>query len=336
MDYIRYEYYSESYPRCNVFKLREKTEVQTYTLHESLPNIIRKSREYPKYQHFFLLDESRFSFFRCDVSEEFAEPVTIQTLNTIVQNKIRETRCTHNIDGTVVTNYIDTIFVDGEQKQFLIGQKGQIFFRLYIVYIGKQSLNTFNSTYGNVLDCKNIQILPQSFHTIFFLRESLKKENFVLLYITENYCKAISVRNWFYAGFDTINLGISSLKQMYKDNGVVQYRYKEYQSIEANPLAKSLVVDTIEFYADLLSKWIDEKGLSGSDVVVISPITKNEHFIEIFDKSYRKISNNYIVPFHHSDLLNSFERNREPEDMDSLVFVNQEPKIRKVLLGEDN
>lgn len=123
---------------------------------------------------------------------------------------------------------------------------------------------------------------------------------------------------------------------MYKDNGVVQYRYKEYQSIEANPLAKSLVVDTIEFYADLLSKWIDEKGLSGSDVVVISPITKNEHFIEIFDKSYRKISNNYIVPFHHSDLLNSFERNREPEDMDSLVFVNQEPKIRKVLLGEDN
>lgn len=335
MHYIRYEYYSEVYPRCNVFKLREKTELQTYTLHESLPNIIRKSGEYPKYHHFFLLDESRFSFFRCDVSEEFAEPITIQMLNTIIQDKIKETRCTHNIDGTIVTNYIDTIFIDGEQKQFLIGQKGHIFFRLYIVYIGKQSLNTFNSTYGNVLDYKQIQILPQSFHTIFFLRESLKKENFVLLYITENYCKAISVRNWFYAGFDTINLGISSLKQMYKDNGVVQYRYKEYQTIEANPLAKSLVVDTIEFYADLLSKWIEEKGLSGSDVVVISPITKNEHFIEIFDKSYRKISNNYIVPFHHSDLLNTFERNREPEDMDSLVFVNQEPKIRKVLLGEE-
>ena len=122
---------------------------------------------------------------------------------------------------------------------------------------------------------------------------------------------------------------------MYKDNGVVQYRYKEYEVIEANPLAKSLVVETIQFYAELLSKWLYEKALSGSDVVVISPITKNEHFIEIFDKSYRKISNNYIVPFHHSDLLNTFGRNREPEDMDSLVFVNQEPKIRRVLLGEE-
>ncbi len=336
MHYIRYEYFSEVYPRCNVFKIREKTDLQTYTLHESLPNIIKQSNEYPKYDHFFLLDESRFSFFRCDISQEFSEPITIQVLNEIIQEKIKETRCTHSIDGIVVTNYIDTIFVNSEQKQFLIGQKGQIFFRLYIVYLRKQALNMFNSVYGHVLWYQQIQILPQSFHTVFFLRESLKKENFVLLYITENYCKAISIKNWFYSGFDTINLGISSLKQMYKDNGVVQYRYKEYQSIEANPLAKSLVVDTIEFYADLLSKRLMEKWLSGSDVIVISPITKNEHFIEIFDKSYRKISNNYILPFHHSDLLNTFERNREPEDMDSLIFVNQEPKIRKVLLWEED
>lgn len=194
MNYLRYEYLSESFPRCNVFKLREQMELQTYTLHESLPNIIRKSRQYPKYKHFFLLDESRFSFFRCDISENFVEPVTIQSLNILIQNKIKETRSTHNIDGIVVTNYIDTIFVDGEQKQFLIGHKGQVFFRLYIVYLAKQSINTFNSTYGNVLQSKEVQILPQSFHTVFFLRESLKKEDFVLLYITENYCKAISIR----------------------------------------------------------------------------------------------------------------------------------------------
>jgi len=335
MHYIRYEYLSEVFPRCNVFKLREQAELQTYTLHESLPSIIKKSYEYPKYEHFFLLDESRFSFFRCDITWDFEEPMTIQNLNTLIQDKIRETKTTHNIEWIVVTNYIDTIFVDGEQKQFVIGQKGQIFFRLYIVYLDKKSLNTFNSSYGNVLDYKQVQILPQSFHTIFFLRESLKKENFVLLYITESYCKAVCVKNGFYSGFDTINLGIASLKQMYKDNGVVQYWYQEYQTIESNPLAKSLVVDTIEFYADLLAKWLHEKWLSGSDVVVISPITKNEHFIEIFDKSYRKISNNYIVPFHHSDLLNTFGRARAPEDMDTLIFANQEPKIRKELLWED-
>lgn len=335
MHYIRYEYFSEVYPRCNVFKLREESELQTYTLHEALPNIIRKSYEYPKYNHFFLLDESRFSFFRCDITEDFEQAITIKDLNQIIQDKVLETKTMHSIEGIVVTNYIDTIFINGEQKKFIIGAKGQVFFRLYIVYLRKQSLNIFNSVYGHVLAHKEVQILPQSFHTVFFLRESLKKENFVLLYITENYCKAVSIKNGFYSWFDTINLGISSLKQMYKDNGVVQYRYKEYEVIEANPLAKSLVVETIEFYAELLSKWLYEKALSGSDVVVISPITKNEHFIEIFDKAYRKISNNYIVPFHHSDLLNTFGRNREPEDMDSLVFVNQEPKIRKTLLGEE-
>jgi hypothetical protein len=48
---------------------------------------------------------------------------------------------------------------------------------------------------------------------------------------------------------------------MYKDNGVVQYRYKDYQSIEANPLAKSLVVETLEFYSQLFCKWLLEKNL---------------------------------------------------------------------------
>ena len=70
MQYIRYEYYSESYPRCNVFKIRENAELQTYTLHEGLHNIIRTSSEYPKYDHFFLLDESRFSFFRTDIMQD--------------------------------------------------------------------------------------------------------------------------------------------------------------------------------------------------------------------------------------------------------------------------
>ncbi len=69
------------------------------------------------------------------------------------------------------------------------------------------------------------------------------------------------------------------------------------------------------------------------DIIVISPITKNEHFIETFNKEYKKMSNNYIVPFHHSNALNSFGKEREPENMDSLVFVNREERIRKLLLG---
>lgn len=334
MFYLRYEYLSESFPRCNVFKIRDTKELLHYTIHEDLSSIVQQSAEYPKYEHFFLLDENRFSFFRCDVNQVFEEEITIHTLNDILKEKIRETKDTHGIWWEVVMSHIDTIFVDGQEKKFLIGQKGQIFFRIYIAFICKTSLNIFDSVYGKTLDKKNINLVPQSLYTLLFLRNNLKKENFVLLYITESYAKAITVKGGFYAGIDVLNLGMGALKQMYKDNGVVQYRYKEYQAIEANPLAKELVVETLEFYSQLFCKRLYEKHLGGMDIIVISPITKNEHFIETFNKEYRKMSNNYIVPFHHSNSLNSFGKEREPENMDSLVFVNQEEKIRKLLLGE--
>ena len=261
MHYLWYEYLSELYPRCNVFKLREQSEILSYPLHEDLSSVIKQSWEYPKYDHFFLLDESRFSFFRCDIFQEFPEEITIQSLNKLINDKIESTKRDLSLDGEVVTSYIDTIYVNGDEKKFLIGQKGQIFFRLYIVYLCKTSLNLFNAVHGNVLANKKVHLVPQSFYTLMFLRNTLKKENFTLLYITENYCKAITVKNGFYSGFDVLNLGIGSLKQMYKDNGVVQYRYKEYQSIEANPLAKNLVVETLEFYSQLFCKWLYEKGL---------------------------------------------------------------------------
>lgn len=261
MHYLRYEYLSESYPRCNVFKLRDQSEILNYTLHEDISSVIKQSLEYPKYDHFFLLDESRFNFFRTDFFQYFEEEITIQQLNTLIKEKIIQIKNEHAIEGEVITNYIDTIYVEGEEKKFLIGQKGQIFFRLYIIYMCKTSINRFNAVYGNVLDNKRIHLIPQSLYTLMFLRNTLKKENFTLLYITESYCKAITVKNGFYAGFDVLNLGISSLKQMYKDNGVVQYWHKEYQTIEANPLAKSLVVETLEFYSQLFCKWFNEKNL---------------------------------------------------------------------------
>lgn len=334
MFYLRYEYLSESFPRCNVFKIRENKNIQNYTIHEDLSSVILQSREYPKYDHFFLLDESRFSFFRFDISQEFESEITITTLNEFIQSKVKETKNTHSVNGEVIMNYIDTIFVDGEEKQFLIGEKWEVFFRLYIVFINKTSLNLFDSVYGKTVDKNNITMIPQSLYTLLFLRNNLKKENFVLLYITESYAKTITVKDWFYDGIDVLNLWMWSLKQMYKDNGVVQYRYKEYQAIEANPLAKELVVETLEFYSQLFCKRLYEKQLSWMDIIVISPITQNEHFIETFDKEYKKISNNYIVPFHHSNSLNPFGKEWEPENMDSLVFVNWENKIKKLLLDE--
>jgi len=282
-----------------------------------------------------MLDENNFSFFRFDIFQIYENTFTFQDLKKIIEEKAEETKKQNDIDGERIMAYIDTIYVDWEEKNFVVGEKWEFFFRLYIVYVIKKTLNVINSVYGNFFETKNLTLVPQSFNTLLFLRNNLKKDNFVLLYITETYCKAIKVQQWFYASIEILNLWIWALKQMYKDNGIVQYRYKSYEFIEVNPLAKSLVMETLEFYSQLFCKWLYEKNLVWNDVIVISSITKNVHFIDAFNSEYKKITNNYIVPFHHSDHLQTFDRKRDPEHMDVLVLLNREESIRKTMITED-
>ena len=327
---------SESHPSFRVYKIREQDQILQYVLHENLVKITDESREYPKYTHYFMLDESRFSFFRFDVFEKFEKKFTFQDLKNIIEEKCQSTKKHNDVNGERIMVYIDNIHVDGEEKKHVIWETGEIFFRLYVVYLNKKTMNTINSIYGNLLEMKNINILPQSFHTLLFLRNNLKKDNFILLYITENSCKAIKVQNGFYHAVETLNLWMSALKQMYKDNGIVQYRYKTYDFIESNPLAKGLVKDTLQFYSELFCKRFHEKNLTWTDVIVISPITKNVHFIETFNEEYKKMTNNYIVPFHHSEKLNTFWKIWEPDDMDAIILMNREEKIRNTLLPKDD
>lgn len=259
--YIRYEHLSSSHPSFRVYKIRPSEQILQYILHDDLVKITEESREYPKYHHYFMLDESRFSFFRFDVFQLFEKKFTLHDLKSIIEEKCQTTKKNNDVDGERIMVYIDSIHVNGEEKKHVIGESGEIFFRLYVVYLHKKTINTINSVYGNLFDMKNIDILPQSFHTLLFLRNNLKKDNFVLLYITENSCKAIKIQNGFYHSVETLNLGMSALKQMYKDNGIVQYRYKTYAFIESNPLARGLVKETLQFYSELFCKRFNEKKL---------------------------------------------------------------------------
>jgi hypothetical protein len=74
------------------------------------------------------------------------------------------------------------------------------------MYIDTKTLNQLNSIYGKIRENPNIKILPQSFHTTLFLRNSLKRENFLLLYITESTAKLIKITNSFYESVNVINL----------------------------------------------------------------------------------------------------------------------------------
>jgi len=46
------------------------------------------------------------------------------------------------------------------------------------------------------------------------------------------------------------------------------------------------------------------------------------------------MTNNYVVPFHHSEKLNTFGKIREPDDMDSIILMNRDEKIRNTLLPD--
>jgi hypothetical protein len=230
----------------------------------------------------------------------------------------------NNIQWSFLTTYIDSIFVNWEEKKYVMWESGEIFFRLYVIYINDTSLNLLNSAYWKVREKENVQILPQSFHTILFLRNNLKRENFLLLYITESSAKIIKVTNSFYESVNVINLGINSLKQMYKDNWIEKYRYKDYEEIQENALAENLVIETLEFFSTLFFSRLEEQWCIWNDIFVISSILKNWHFMEVFNRKYREYTNNYIVPFHYSDKLASYNRDREPEGMDTLIYLNRE------------
>lgn len=46
------------------------------------------------------------------------------------------------------------------------------------------------------------------------------------------------------------------------------------------------------------------------------------------------MTNNYVVPFHHSEKLNTFGKVRDPDDMDAIILMNRDEKIRNTLLTD--
>lgn len=324
MSHIIYEYLATSHPYYRMVTIPRPWHVQAITLHQDLKTSIYKTIDYPKEEKkYFLLDEERFSFYRFDIHETKESPYTIHDLNDIVRLKCDQVRKKHHATGEKLLTFIDTIYVNGEEKKYLIGEKGDIFFRIYIVYVNTPAIHQFNSVYGNFLVRDDIVLVPQSMYTTLFLRNTLKKDNFLLLYIRETQVKAIKVTHGFYEHMYTLNLGIDAVKKMYKDNGIANYWYKDYDFIENNELAKQLVQETLEFYSQLLCKRLQENFCSNTDIILVSSMTKNGHFLERFNKVYSKLSNNYIVPFHRAQNLETFGKDREPEDMDILVALNR-------------
>ena len=321
MFFLRQENYDTKYPKFRVIKSQPEFWMQNYLLYEPLTSIIDTSSNYQRYKHIFLLDDQRFNFFSYNISFTTENKLTL----TDIQNIIYEKKVLANKETkeTFLFSHIDSIIINWEEKQFLIGESWEISCRIILIYMNRWTCKEFNSIYWDFQSQKNIEIYPESFQTISFLEKSINTEDFLLLYIRDSHCKWILVENWFYKRIESLNLGVNSLMQMYKDNWISKYRYKNYEEIENNPFAKNLVIQTLEFYSEMLCKRINEKWIWLHNIFVVSPIMKNGHFMEIFNKIYAKENNKYIVPFHYSEDLDLYGKSWEPEDIDALIFTNR-------------
>jgi len=84
---IRYEHFSENYPKFRAYKIRDAETMQMAVLHKDLRSTIAYAREYPKYKNIFLLDESRFAFSRFDIFQDYDRKFTLTDLQDIIREK---------------------------------------------------------------------------------------------------------------------------------------------------------------------------------------------------------------------------------------------------------
>ena len=321
MFYLRLENYDPKYPKFRVMKSQPEFWLQNYILYESLSTILDSTLLYPKYKHIFLLDDQRFAFFSYDIKFTSEKKLTLNDIQSLVQEKL--TLAEKQTKEKFLFSHFDCIFVNWIEKQFLIWEKWDISCRIILVFLNRESCGIFNDKFWDFQSQKNIEIYPESFQTITYLRNNMHMDNFLLLYIRDSHCKGVLIEDWFYKNIESLNLWVNALMQMYKDNWISKYRYKNYEEIENNPFAKNIVIQTLEFYSEMLCKRINEKKFWLQNIFVVSSIMKNWHFMEIFNKLYSRENNKYIVPFHYSEDLDLFGRNREPEDIDALIYANR-------------
>lgn len=330
MWYLRQESYDAKYPKARVIKEQKNFGVQQHILYDSLETVIEQSAQHPKYQHIFLLEDQRFQFFYFEVHTYVEATITYQDVQTLIAQKIAQVNQTSK--ETFLFSIIDEIFVNQQAHKFLVGKKGDIRCRITLVYLNRATILSFNEVYGDVLNQPHLILLPKHFYTIEYLKRHLKVSSFLLLSIEEMLTEVIQVSAGKYQKIESINLGINTLIQMYKDNGIAKYWYKDAQEVDANPFAKDLVMQTLEYYTQLLCKWLAEMQVAGTTIFLISPIIQNSHFMETFNQTYSQRFTAYIVPLHLPDTLETYGKQRELDDIDALIYLNTFQLIKKETL----
>lgn len=198
--YCEKGYYPDSH-----FTLYKKKKTWNYTSYfDDLNKLLIDHSNDQSVQHYFLLNEKRFAFFKFDIFHHAESTFTIHDLNAIIEDKMLD--CQLHAHGTRMLFYtIDTILVDGVANKYILGKKGMLFFRLSLVFIDTPTIELFSKRWENIFKNNNIHIFPRSFYTQQFLKKQLEKQSYHMLDIQSDTSTIISIKNGFYDHIGTVN-----------------------------------------------------------------------------------------------------------------------------------
>ncbi len=279
-----------------------------YSFHEKKESIV------------LLLDEDNFDLYTVDLDFCSTEKISVRDMQNIVNERLGYIKSHYKAGGEKLYYLIDNISVNGVDKPYILGEVGTIHATLTFVFLQKRPCNVIKSVFGR--DMHKIKIYPQSFYTVGYLKKSLRKPQLQLLYIFDEYAKIITLTHGKYTRCERINLGVRMLKEIYKENNVLPYFFKSTAEIELNEFAKNLVIQSVDFYTETLMRRMKDFVKPGQDLLIASSLISNTYFLERFNEQYKKTTNGFIVPLHHTSDLQTFQREWESDEIDVLTMLN--------------
>jgi hypothetical protein len=115
---------------------------------------------------------------------------------------------------------------------------------------------------------------------------------------------------------------MSHLKQILISNNVIQYFNQTDEAIDANSMAKQVIMEGVDFFNKIILNRIKEHNNGVTTCIINMPTQKNNIFHKEFIKQYSKEIGGYIIPNSINKQLNKYKRQRKLNEMDILTYLN--------------
>lgn len=298
-------------------RYQKKKHIQKIQLSDSIDQLLFEYQS--DSDRVFLLDENLFDLIRYPIEWILYEPLTIEQLTNLVEEKHEEIKKTYHIQGKLLYYDIDNIMIDGNHSHSILGHKWEMKWDLLFIFI-RPSLAIACPTLGT--DKSSALVYPSSYFSLQFITKKLDLPWFLLLSFHEQKVKLILVREWFYHNIVTLDRWIDHLKQILISNNVISYLSKTDEEIMNNALVSNILEENILFYMNILIQWIDENREDITHCVVSYPDLQNTFFAQQFITIYQDRIGWYIVPNSIAHELDQFGRKRQPHELDILTYLN--------------